>query len=315
MNMEDNLPQLPQGKSLHRFAVLVACCTGLLIIAGALVTGNEAGLSVPDWPLSYGSLMPPMIGGIFYEHGHRMIAASVGLLTVILVIGLWREEPRRWVRHLGLWALAAVVCQGLLGGITVLLFLPTAISVVHGSLAQAFFCLVVTLAWVTSSHWSECITPLAIDTASIPLRRLALFATASVYVQLILGAILRHSKSGILFHVFWALILTCLMSWIFIRVTGVYVRVAGLFRPTVLLYLLLGTQLFLGVLSYWIRAISRNAVQPLQSVVVITTTHVAVGALVLAVCLILTLQSYRLLMVPEEIANYGANPQKQLHRI
>jgi heme a synthase len=314
MNMEDNLPRLPQGKSLHRFAVFVACCTWLLIIAGALVTSNEAGLSVPDWPLSYGSLMPPMIGGIFYEHGHRMIAASVGLLTVILVIGLWRKEQRRWVRHLGLWALAAVVCQGLLGGITVLLFLPTAISVVHGSLAQAFFCLVVAIAWVTSPHWSECTTPLAKDTASIPLRRLALFATASVYVQLILGAILRHSKSGILFHVFWALILTCLITWILIRITGMYVRVAGLFRPAVLLYLLLGTQLFLGVFSYWVRALSRNAVQPLQSVVVITTTHVAVGALVLTVSLILTLQSYRLLMVSEEIANAGANPQKQLCR-
>jgi cytochrome c oxidase assembly protein subunit 15 len=315
MNMEENLAQLPQGKLLHRFAVLVACCTWLLIIAGALVTSNEAGLSVPDWPLSYGSLMPPMIGGIFYEHGHRMIAASVGLLTVILSVWLWRKEPRRWVRHLGLWALAAVVCQGLLGGITVLLFLPAAISVVHGSLAQAFFCMVVTIAWVTSLRWGEPISPLAEDTRSVPLRRLAWFTTASVYVQLILGAILRHSKSGILFHVFWALIVTFLVTWVFIRVTGMYVHVAGLFRPAILLYLLLGIQLFLGVLSYWIRAISRSAVQPLPSAVVITTTHVAVGALVLAVCLILALQSYRLLLVPEKRSADEVTPQRQLHRI
>jgi cytochrome c oxidase assembly protein subunit 15 len=310
MNMENNLLQPRSGKALHRFAVLVACCTWFLVIAGALVTSNEAGLSVPDWPLSYGSLMPPMIGGIFYEHGHRMIAASVGLLTVILAIWLWRKEPRRWVRHLGLWALAAVVCQGLLGGITVLLFLPTSISVAHSSLAQAFFCMVVTLTWVTSSQWRESPTPVAKDTEDISLRRLSLWATGSVYIQLILGAILRHSKSGILFHIFWALIVIYLISWVFIRVTGRYLHVAGLFRPAVLLYLLLGIQLFLGVLSYWIRAISKNAVQPLQFAVVITTAHVAVGALVLAVCLILTLQSFRLLSVPGEMPAHRMTSQE-----
>jgi cytochrome c oxidase assembly protein subunit 15 len=256
-----------------------------------------------------------MIGGIFYEHGHRMIAASVGLLTVILAVWLWRKEPRSWVRHLGLWALLAVVCQGLLGGITVLLFLPAAISVVHGSLAQAFFCIVITIAWATSPRWREPIKPLAEDTGDFPLRRLAWLATVAVYIQLILGAILRHSKSGILFHVFWALVVICLVTWVFIRVTGMYTHVAGLFRPAILLYLLLGIQLFLGVLSYWIRAISRSAVQPLPSVVVITTTHVAVGALVLAVCLILTLQSYRLLLVPEKRSAHKVTPQRQLHRI
>src|SRR6202166_872841 len=114
----------PRIRNVHRFAVFTACCTFLLLIAGALVTSNDAGLSVPDWPLSYGSLTPPMVGGIFYEHGHRVIASFVGLLSIVLAVWLWRVEPRRWVRRLGWAALGAVVAQGLLSGLTVLFFLP-----------------------------------------------------------------------------------------------------------------------------------------------------------------------------------------------
>ena len=97
------------NQGLHRYAVLTACATLLLIVAGGLVTSTESGLSVPDWPLSYGRLMPPMVGGIFYEHGHRMVATTVGLLTIGLVIWLSRREPRAWVRRLGWAALGAVV--------------------------------------------------------------------------------------------------------------------------------------------------------------------------------------------------------------
>ena len=105
-----------RNRALHGFAVFTACCTFLLIIAGALVTGNDAGLAVPDWPLSYGSLTPPMVGGIFYEHGHRMVASFVGFLTIILAIWLWKnDDPRPFVRKLGWIALMVVVTQGILG--------------------------------------------------------------------------------------------------------------------------------------------------------------------------------------------------------
>src|SRR5271165_7031369 len=104
------------NKALHRFAILLAFWTLLLVVAGGLVTSNDAGLSVPDWPLSYGKLMPKMDGGIFFEHGHRMVATTVGLLTIILAVWLWRVEKRPWMRRLGWAALAAVIAQGLLGG-------------------------------------------------------------------------------------------------------------------------------------------------------------------------------------------------------
>ena len=118
----------PENVALHRFAVATAVATLGLIVAGGLVTSTESGLSVPDWPLSYGRLMPPMVGGVFYEHGHRMVATTVGILTVVLAIWLARREPRRWVRRLGLLAVAAVVAQGVLGGLTVIFLLPTAVS-------------------------------------------------------------------------------------------------------------------------------------------------------------------------------------------
>ena len=127
-------------KSTHNrvlgiYTLVLACCTFLLIIAGGLVTSTDSGLSVPDWPLSYGKVMPPMVGGIFYEHGHRMVATLVGFLTVALVILFLRSEQRSWMRKLSAIALLTVLLQGILGGLTVLFLLPTWISVSHASSA------------------------------------------------------------------------------------------------------------------------------------------------------------------------------------
>ena len=145
---------------LHRFAQFVAGCTVLLVLAGSLVTSTGSGLAVPDWPTTYGSnmfLFPPSkwVGGIFYEHGHRLIASTVGFLTIVLAVWLWLREPRRWVKWLGIGALGAVIAQGVLGGLTVLFFLPAAISTAHAGLAEIFFCLVVSIALFTSPRWIE----------------------------------------------------------------------------------------------------------------------------------------------------------------
>src|SRR5713226_1255374 len=180
----------------HRFAVFLAICTFILLIAGALVTSKDAALAVPDWPLSYGSLTPPMVGGIVYEHTHRVVAALVGLLTIGLTAWLWRREPRRWVRRLGLLALGAVIAQGLLGGLTVKLFLPTTVSVAHATLAQLFFATIVALALFTSRWW-QTDRPQAQDLGSPPVRLLAAATVAAIFLQLILGAAFRHKGFGI----------------------------------------------------------------------------------------------------------------------
>src|ERR1700676_848315 len=141
----------------HRLAVILAGWTFLLIIAGALVTSNDAGLSVPDWPTSFGSWykIPRLVGGVKFEHTHRMIAQVAGLLTLILAIWTWRVEKRRWLRILALAAVGTVIAQGILGGLTVLFYLPPAISSAHAALAQTFFCVVVLIAVFTGRRWME----------------------------------------------------------------------------------------------------------------------------------------------------------------
>jgi cytochrome c oxidase assembly protein subunit 15 len=180
---------------LHTFALFTACATFCLVIAGGLVTSTGSALAVPDWPLSYGQLMPPMVGGIFYEHGHRMVATFVGMLTTVLAIWLWRAEERRWVRILGLAALCAVILQGVLGGLTVLYLLPTPVSVAHATLAQSFFSLTVFLALVTSRGWKEhAAKPLPEGNRT---RVWLLAASSLVFLQLVLGAWMRHSDAGL----------------------------------------------------------------------------------------------------------------------
>ncbi|MEX1138822.1 MAG: COX15/CtaA family protein [Bacteroidota bacterium] len=184
------------NKALHRFAVATACCTLVLIVAGGMVTSTGSGLAVPDWPLSYGQVMPPMVGGIFYEHGHRMIASFVGFLTAILAFWLWRKDSRRWMRILGFVALSAVIVQGILGGLTVLYLLPTAISVSHAALAQSFFCLTALIALFTSRWWFDT-SPGLDEPTTRRLLQTGILLVVAVFVQLLLGAVMRHTGSGL----------------------------------------------------------------------------------------------------------------------
>src|SRR3954466_16184262 len=169
----------------HRYATFVMLCTVLLIAAGGMVKSTGSGLSVPDWPTTYGWNMftfplKHWVGGIRYEHSHRLIASTVGFLTIILAVWTWRAESRAWVRRLGFAALGAVILQGVLGGITVLFFLPPAISIAHAGLAQLFFCLTVTMTLVTSARWRNTVDPVEDPL----LRRLAAATTALVYAQI-----------------------------------------------------------------------------------------------------------------------------------
>jgi cytochrome c oxidase assembly protein subunit 15 len=178
---------------LRRFTKVVAGATLFLIFAGAMVTSTGSGLAVPDWPLSYGMVMPPMVGGIFYEHGHRMIAATVGLLTVIQAIWLQLREPKRVARILGWCSVGAVIAQGVLGGVTVLLLLPHSVSIAHAALAEIFFCLNASVAFFTST-WFRASRALEKGDAPIGLTTLLVIAT---YAQILIGATMRHLGAGL----------------------------------------------------------------------------------------------------------------------
>lgn len=285
--------EYPASRGLHRFAVFTAASTFCLIVAGALVTSRDAGLSVPDWPLSYGQLMPEMVGGVFYEHGHRMIASFVGFLSIILAVWLWRREKRRWVRNLGWAALGAVIAQGVLGGMTVLLLLPTPVSVAHACLAQLFFSTTAILALVTSRSWNRLDAqsqPRAPETSGPSLPALCVMANCAIFAQLLMGAAFRHKGIGIIPHLIGAMVVVAIVFWLLARVARRYSGVPEIFSWTMALNGLVMMQLVLGAGAYWIREATRDAVQPLWPMVAITVGHVALGALILAVSVVLTFQ-------------------------
>jgi cytochrome c oxidase assembly protein subunit 15 len=288
--------------ALHVFAMLLAGSTLTLIFVGGLVTSTGSGLAVPDWPLSFGQFFPRMVGGVFYEHGHRMVAATVGALTVSLALWTWLVETHGAVRRLALVAVGTVIAQGLLGGLTVILLLPPAVSVAHACLAQAFLCITVALAAMTHPEW----TPADRSPADPALARLTLAAAATVYGQLVLGAIMRHTGAGLaipdfplafgrlvptfdspaivihFLHRLGALAVTTMIVWSFVRITRTHAGERALVRPALLALVLVGTQLTLGALTIW----TKKAVLP-------TTLHVAVGAAILGTMVLLTLRARR----------------------
>ncbi len=292
---------------LHRFATFVAACTVVLVLAGSFVTSTGSGLSVPDWPTSYGWSMftfPPSkwVGGIFYEHGHRLIASTVGFLTIILAAWLWRAESHRWMKWLGVTALGAVILQGLLGGLTVLFFLPAPVSTAHAGLAEIFFCLTIAIALFTSPSWRR--GDDRVDDGV--LRRVATTTTALVYIQILVGATMRHTGAGLAIPDFplmfggivpdhwtpaiavhFAHRLGALIVLLAILATSAHVwfhhRARGhLTRPATLLVILVLMQVTLGALTVLSRLHE-----------VVNSLHVVCGASVLATSLVLTLRSWR----------------------
>jgi len=275
---------------------LLACGTLLLIVAGALVTSNDAGLSVPDWPTTFGSLyrIPPMVGGVKFEHGHRMVAELIGFLTILLAVWTWRAERRSWMRRLGIVALGTVIAQGVLGGITVLLYLPPAVSTAHATLGQTFFCLIVIMMMVSGHEWMGGAPVMVIERRRPRLRTLATLAAASVYLQLVLGAAFRHSGIKLLPHLVSAVVVTVLLLWTATRILSEHSAVPQLRRPAYALLGLLFVQLALGLGAYLTRVEwGKGAPQPMLSMVVATVAHVAVGALMLATAMVLAVQAYR----------------------
>ena len=275
---------------------MLAGLTFVLIAAGALVTSNDAGLAVPDWPTSFGSLwrIPHMVGGVKFEHGHRMLAELVGLLTVALAIWTWRSDPRRGMKWLGVAALGTVIAQGVLGGLTVLFFLPWWISSAHATLAQSFFCLVVSIALFTSRSWMETEPANFRDQGSPSLRTLSLLCVVSILVQLMLGAAFRHSGIKLLPHLISAAAVTVLLMSTASRVTTNHALPRAVRRPAAFMLGLLLLQLCLGLAAYLTRVQwGADAAQPQIAMVVSTVSHVIVGALLLATSVVLAIETRR----------------------
>src|ERR1700731_902541 len=301
----------PYNQGHHRFAVTLASWTFLLLIAGALVTSNDAGLSVPDWPTSFGSWykIPKLVGGVKFEHTHRMIAQVAGLLTIILVVWTWRVEKRRWLRFLALAALGTVIAQGILGGITVLFYLPPAVSSTHAALAQTFFCIAVAMALFTGQKWVEEQPALEFDQRRPSLFTLTLLSIFVLYVQLILGAMFRHHGLGWWPHVVNAAVVAIVLAWTAVRAITVYPEVDPVRRPAIAMLGLMVAQLCLGFLAFITRVMwGRDAAQPELPMVISTVVHVGVGALLLATTVVLAIQVWRHVPVAFEERVPGSDP-------
>lgn len=259
---------------LHRFTVVVAVCTFLLVVAGSLVTSTDAALSVPDWPLSYGRLVPPLEGGIRYEFAHRALAALVAVLTITLAVWMERAEPRRWMRRLGWTAVAAVLAQAALGGAAVRLFTPKSVTIAHACLAQICFGLVVAIA--AGQTMRAPATPWALETPA------PLIATVVLFGQTALGAMVRYGATGVAYHMIGAAVATILVMWAGLRIP--------LQRPALALLTLTFSQVFLGLGAYMARVVnSLTTPQPMPLTIWFTTAHVAVGSLAFGAAIVYTM--------------------------
>ena len=287
----------------HRFTVLTGCATLLLMGWGAFVTSIEAGLAVPDWPSSYDSYDPfnPWPGWwrvtpLLAEHGHRLLGMLTGLLTTVLAIWTWFAERRRWLRWLALGALALVSFQGLLGGLRVV-WLSLDLAVVHASVAQLFLGLIVALAVFTSKGWLTA-GALPDDARDARLWRLALAVPGAVWLQIILGALLRHPGTGIHpvlagFHIGGAVLVAVAVAAFLYRVWNDFQNVRVLYRTAWLLAILVDVQLVLGLTAYFVTLDDAGMLEPSNLQVGVNTSHAVIGALLMAGSVLAVLVTHR----------------------
>ena len=337
--MNDSLEQV-ESRWPHRLAVLLVCATFPLLWVGGLVTTYDAGMAVPDWPNTYGYnlfLYPWqswVLGpwDVFIEHGHRLLGAAVGIVSIALLVVLWNWEPRRWVRVLGGVVLLSVISQGVLGGLRVIED-ERLLAMVHGCFAPLVFSLTVAVAVVTSERWKHPAQIVRrVDADKV--HRLALFTVALAYLQIVLGAQLRHHtldmaptvfRAMVFAHLTVAAILSAHVLWLLISVARRRPRMAALNRPCRWLAGLLGLQLLLGATVWvtnfgwpqfasnvaWTAGYVPVAEGPLQ--VNVTTAHVALGSLVLVSAVTISLRSLRLLRpAAQDAANISTARQSML---
>lgn len=278
-------------------AQVAVAATFLLLVAGGLVTSNQAGLAVVDWPNSYGYNMflypfARMTGGIYYEHAHRLLGALVGLTTVTLAIHLALVETRRWVKGMAYAAVALVSVQGILGGLRVTGKFTTSIdpahtapniylAVVHGVTAQLFFSLLVAIAVVCTLTWRRS-APAAPSPRAQADRSIATVALIALIVQIVLGAVQRHLALGLMLHVIMALIVSGLTVAAGLRAWGFHPDEPTLKRAGLLVVNATTVQVLLGVAAWIVRGAWKTGALPVEWKVAVTTLHQGTGALLLA---------------------------------
>jgi cytochrome c oxidase assembly protein subunit 15 len=293
--------------------MLAATATFPLLFVGGLVTSTGSALAVPDWPTTFGHNMflypwSRMVGGIFYEHSHRLLGALVGFLTMTLALWLWLKDRRPLLHWLGGLALAAVIIQGVLGGLRVVLLQQT-LAIVHACLAQAFFALLVSIALLTSPAWqAEAGDTLAGDGGR--LRWLCPMATAFIYLQVVCGAVLRHTGTHLDAHIVIAALVAIHVVLLAVQIWRTQSHRRDLVRPMFLLSGLLPAQFSLGVGAYVMKFTAMAATMPPWLRVTLTTTHLAVGSLMLIASLVLAWRTYRLPPEPRPISAAALTPEQ-----
>jgi cytochrome c oxidase assembly protein subunit 15 len=290
---------------VHRFAVFVVGWTILLFIAGALVTSRDAALSVPSWP---GPVMPPMVGGVFYEHSHRMIAGALGVFTLILAILVWTKEERSWLRWFSAIAVAGVVVQAILGGQVVIQLLHYWLPVLHACFAQIVFAAVLSIAVFTSKWWVS-YRPQLEDGGRPSIHFLATLNAAVIYLQVILGAGFRHKEIPIWPHMAGALLVLGVVIWTAVALRKRFGQSRELSRVRVMLHAIFGTQFLLGFAAYWSRLTTVDAPQPMPVMVYLTVIHTVFGAILFAFSILIVLMCYRLVPSRREV---GAEAARQV---
>ena len=255
---------------------MVAACTLALVTAGGLVTSNDAALAVPDWPLNWGRLVPPLEGGIRFEFAHRVLALLVAVMTAWLAVWMARCEPRPWMRRLAWWAVAAVIAQALLGGALVKLIDPKALSIAHASLAEICFGLTVA---IIAGYYGACGAG----------NWVARLAAAVLFLQAVLGAAVRHNALGVTAHIVGAAIAAGVAMWASLGVMMRHLDDGKMPRPAVALLVFTALQVFSGIAAYSVRAAAAGDPQPLPLTIWTTVAHVVLGAGTLGAAIVLAL--------------------------
>jgi heme a synthase len=294
---------------VHRFANFVVAWTVLLFIAGALVTSNNAALSVPDWPKSFGTWFPSLrqlAGGAFFEHSHRVIAGGLGIFTLALAILIWAKDDRRWLRWFGVIAVAGVVVQAILGGEVVRQLLHYWLPVIHACFAQIVFAAVLSIAVFTSRWWVSEHAQLE-DAGTPSIHALAILNAAVIFFQVVLGAGFRHQDIPVWPHIAGAFIVLAMVVWTAVVLRKRFGASREMSRARILLHAVFGTQFVLGFGAYWSRLTTADAPQPMPVMVALTVTHTVVGALLFALSVVVVLICYRLVPRRREVAATAAS--------